>query len=218
GRGHAGGDAGCRRQRLGVDRQPGTRWRVRYPRRIVRLRSALRAGHVPQRRPRRTALGGGRSESGGRPGESDRAPMIIAGCSRRKAATASPVPALDLYQGGCIPALRARTLSQPELLARTWIISAEHGLLHAETLVLPYDRRMDPSRALALRSQVDSRLKADCRLRGTPGAVLVIAEPVYQLALTGLTRIAGHDRVRWISNPATGWASAEAVLDRWSQS
>lgn len=148
----------------------------------------------------------------------DGAPMVIAGCSRRKTATASPVPALDLYQGGCIPALRARAAGQPELRARTWIISAQHGLLHADALVLPYDRRMDPSRALALRSQVDHRLEADCQRRGTPRAVLVIAEPVYQLALTGLPRIVGRDRVHWINYPASGWAGAEAVLDYWSQS
>ena len=148
----------------------------------------------------------------------DTALMVIAGCSRRKTATASPVSALDLYQGGCIPALRARAACQPELRARTWIISAEHGLLHADALVLPYDRRMDPSRALALRSQVDHRLEADCQRHGTPRAVLVIAEPVYQLALTGLPRIVGRDRVHWINDPATGWAGAEAVLDYWSQS
>jgi hypothetical protein len=144
--------------------------------------------------------------------------MIIAGCSRRKKATTSPVSALDLYQGGCIPALRARTVGQPGLRARTWIISAEHGLLHAGTPVLAYDRRMDPGRALALRSQVDQRLWAECQHHGTPRWVLVIAEPVYQLALAGLPGIVGPDRVCWISNPATGWSRAAAVLDHWSQS
>ena len=147
----------------------------------------------------------------------DTAPMVIAGCSRRKTATTVPVPALDLYQGGCIPAMRARAASQPELRARMWIISAEHGLLHASTPVLPYDRRMDPSRALALRSQVDHRLEADCQRHGTPRAVLVIAEPVYQLALTGLPRLVSRD-VHWISDPVTGWAGAAAVLDYWSWS
>lgn len=148
----------------------------------------------------------------------DSAPMVIAGCSRRKMATASPVPALDLYQGGCIPALRARTACLPELRARTWIISAQYGLLHADSLVLPYDRRMDSARALALRSQVDHRLEADCQRYGIPRAVLVIAEPVYQLALTNLPSIVGRDRVRWINDPAARWPDAEAVLDHWSQS
>jgi hypothetical protein len=144
--------------------------------------------------------------------------MIIVGCSRRKTATTIPVPALELYQGGCIPALRARAARQPGLRARTWIISAEHGLLHADTALLPYDRHMDPGRALALRSQVDERLRAECRHHGTPRAVLVIAEPVYQLALAGLPGLVGRDRVRRISDPVTGWSAAAAVLDHWSQS
>jgi hypothetical protein len=148
---------------------------------------------------------------------SEAAPMVIAGCSRRKAATATPVPALELYQGGCIPALRARAAGQPWLRARTWIISAEHGLLHADTLLLPYDRRMDDGRALALQGQADQRLREECALRGIPRAVLVIAEPAYQLALAGLPRVVGGGRVRWISDPAAGWPGAAAVLDHWSQ-
>jgi hypothetical protein len=145
-------------------------------------------------------------------------PMVIAGCSRRKTTTSSPVPALDLYQGGCIPALRTYAARHPGLRARTWIISAEHGLLHADTPLLPYDRRMDPGRAQALRSQVDQRLQAECQRHGVPCAVLVIAGPLYQLALAGLPGIAGHDRVRWINDPATGWAGAAAVLDQWNWS
>ncbi len=77
----------------------------------------------------------------------DAAPMVIAGCSRRKLQTAVPVPALDLYQGGCIPALRARARETGWLRSRTWILSAEHGLVHANTPLLPYDRRMDGQRA-----------------------------------------------------------------------
>jgi hypothetical protein len=144
--------------------------------------------------------------------------MVIAGCSRRKSATYSPVPALELYQGGCIPALRAYTVSHPGLRARTWIISAEHGLLHADTPLLPYDRRMDPDRARALRGQVDQRLRAECGRHGVPGAVLVIAEPIYQLALAGLPAITSCDDVHWISDPAAGWARTAAVLDQWNWS
>jgi hypothetical protein len=143
--------------------------------------------------------------------------MVIAGCSRRKAATTEPVPALDLYQGGCIPALRAHAARQPGLRIRMWIISAEHGLLPADTPLLPYDRRMDPGRAVTLRAQVGQCLQAECHRHGSPREVLVVAEPMYQLALAGLPRILGHDRVHWISDPATGWAHAAAILDRWSR-
>jgi len=143
-------------------------------------------------------------------------PMVIAGCSRRKLVTASPVPALELYQGWCIPGLRARAAHRPALRARTWIISAEHGLIHADTPLLTYDRRMCPARALALRPEAEHRLREAFRRDGVPPAVVVIAGPAYQEILSGLPALAGAGRVHWFSTPVAGWASAEAILDRWS--
>jgi hypothetical protein len=151
-------------------------------------------------------------------GPANSEPVLIVGCSRRKTATTVPVPALDLYQGGCIPALRARIGAQPGLRARVWIISAEHGLLHASTPVLPYDRRMDHARAVALRGQVSKLLRSECLRGGVPREAMVIAEPVYQVALAGLPAILGHDRVTWISDPSAGWPQAEAILDGWTRS
>lgn len=142
-------------------------------------------------------------------------PIVIAGCSRRKTPASAPVPALDLYQGGCIPALRACAEAKPGLRRRIWILSAQHGLLHAETLVLPYDRRMDPARAARLCPAVRQCLQAECDRNGMPCEVLVIAEPVYQLALADLGALAGHDRVRWFSDPASDWRKAEAVIGTW---
>jgi hypothetical protein len=147
----------------------------------------------------------------------DADPMVIVGCSRRKAAATEPVPALDLYQGGCIPALRGCTDRHPGLRGRVWIISAEHGLLHADTLLLPYDRRMDPGRALILRAQVSQCLRSECLRNGTPREALVIAEPFYQLALADLPLIIGHDRVGWISDPQAGWLEAAAIIKHWSE-
>lgn len=143
------------------------------------------------------------------------APIVIAGCSRRKTPSIAPVSALELYQGGCIPALRAHVASQPGMRARVWIISAEHGLLHADTPLLPYDRRMDIARAHDLRSQVNRRLRSEFLLSGIPSRALVIAEPLYQQALSGLPAILGHDLVTWISDPSSGWPRAEAVLTSW---
>ncbi len=143
-------------------------------------------------------------------------PLVIASCSRRKTAATEPVPALDLYQGGCIPALRARVTGRPALRARVRIISAEHGLLHADTPVLPYDRRMDARRALALRAPVDEALQSEWLLNGRPREVLVIAGPLYMLALAGLYLVLGPVWVRWISDPGTGWPEATAILDDWS--
>jgi hypothetical protein len=141
--------------------------------------------------------------------------MVIAGCSRRKLQTAEPVPAIDLYQGGCIPALRARAQEISWLRSRTWILSAEHGLLHAGFSLLPYDRRMDSQRATWLRPAASQLLREEFRQRGVPREVLVIAEPQYQLALADLASLAGADRVRWVDDPAREWEKADAVISTW---
>jgi hypothetical protein len=142
-------------------------------------------------------------------------PMVIAGCSRRKLQTVAPVPALDLYQGGCIPALRARAQEIPWLRSRTWILSAEHGLLHAGDPLLPYDRRMDCQRAAQLRPAASRRLRGEFRQRGVPREVLVIAEPLYQLVLADLASLAGAGRVRWLDHPARDWEKASAIINTW---
>lgn len=142
--------------------------------------------------------------------------MIIANCSRRKLATATPVRALELYQGGCIPALRAYINARPGLRARVWIISAAHGLVHADTPLLPYDQRMDTRRAISLRPQVDHTLRLACERYGIPSQALVLAEPVYMLALGGLSSMPGDCRVHLIPAPAAGWPEAAAILDTWS--
>jgi hypothetical protein len=141
--------------------------------------------------------------------------MVIAGCSRRKLQTVVPVPALDLYQGGCIPALRALAQESSWLRSRTWIFSAEHGLLHADALLMPYDRRMDEQRAALLRTAACRHLREEFRQRGLPREVLVIAEPLYQLALADLVSLAGADRVRWVGDPVREWDQASAVISTW---
>jgi len=141
--------------------------------------------------------------------------MIIAGCSRRKLQTAVPVPALDLYQGSCIPALRTRAQEAGWLRSRTWILSAEHGLLHADAPLLPYDRRMDEQRAALLRPAACRRLRDEFTQHGVPREVLVLAEPLYQLALADLVSLAGAGRVRWVGDPAREWDQASAVISTW---
>ncbi len=142
-------------------------------------------------------------------------PMIIAGCSRRKLQTAVPVSALELYQGGCLPALRALAHKTGWLRSRTWILSAEYGLLHADAQLLPYDRRMDEQRAALLRPAACRCLREEFRQRGVPREVLVIAEPLYQLVLADLASLAGPDRVRWVDAPSCEWAKASAVISTW---
>jgi hypothetical protein len=138
--------------------------------------------------------------------------MVITGCSRRKASTPAPVPALDLYQGGSIPWLRARAGRDPQLRARVMILSAEHGLLRAGRLLLPYDRRLDPARARELAPEVTQVLAREWAGTGRPQEILVLAEPLYLIPLAAL--LATPCRVHWIADPYDTKA-AGVVLDRW---
>jgi len=138
--------------------------------------------------------------------------LVIAGCSRRKQASAVPVPALELYEGGCIPWLRARLGGCPQLRRRVRIVSAEHGLLEADSPLLPYDRLLDAGRARQLAAAVTAALARDWAGSGAPGEVLVIAEPLYLVPLAAL--LATPARVHWVPDPRDT-AQAARVLDQW---
>jgi len=138
--------------------------------------------------------------------------LVIAGCSRRKQARTIPVPALELYEGGSIPWLRARLGSCPRLRRRVRILSAEHGLLEADSPLLPYDRLLDAGRARQLAAAVTAALTRDWAVGGAPGEVLVIAEPLYLVPLAAL--LATQARVHWIPDPRDT-AQAARVLDQW---
>ena len=87
--------------------------------------------------------------------------LVIVGCSAEKTPTTQPLPALDLYDGGCVPPLRARLGHRPELRARVRFLSARHGLVTADTPLNTYDRPLDPARAANLRPQVWMDLMAE---------------------------------------------------------
>jgi hypothetical protein len=139
--------------------------------------------------------------------------IVIAGCSRRKTTTSRPLPALELYQGGCIPMLRARLGASPPHRARIRILSAPHGLITAETPLLTYDHALDPGMARALRPAVTAALHADAALSGAVREVLVVAEPLYLTLLTAL--LAAPTRIHWIDDVRHGWSQAAHVLDQW---
>ncbi|PZG44538.1 hypothetical protein C1I98_17030 [Spongiactinospora gelatinilytica] len=133
--------------------------------------------------------------------------LVIVGCSRRKRDTATPVPALDLYEGGCIPQLRRRIGHLPGLRRQVRILSAEHGLIDADQPLLPYDRVLTPGRACELRRSTGVVLAR----YGTPTGVLLIAEPPYQDIVREHLR---NVRVRLVNDPRD-WATASVVLDTW---
>lgn len=138
--------------------------------------------------------------------------LAIVGCSRRKLATSVPVAALDLYQGGCVPWLRSRLASAPHLRVRVRILSAQHGLLHADHPVLPYDRPLDPERAAEILPLVTDALAREWAVDGAPREVLVVAEPLYLVPLAAI--LATPAIVHWVPDPYDT-DTAGRVLRRW---
>jgi hypothetical protein len=144
--------------------------------------------------------------------------LVIVGCSAEKTATHEPLPALELYDGGCIPPLRARLGHQPRLRARVRFLSAQHGLVTADTPLHTYDRPLDPARAADLRPRVWARLRTELAglpETGTPTDILVMAEPLYLVLIADLLAAPERPRVHWIPDHAHGWPHAAAVLDSW---
>lgn len=141
--------------------------------------------------------------------------LVIVGCSAEKTATQQPLPALELYDGGCVPPLRARLGHQPRLRAHVRFLSAQHGLVTADTPLSTYDRPLDPARATELRPRVWGRLRAELLETGMPTDILVVAEPLYLVLIADLLAAPERPRVHWIPDHAHGWPHAAAILDHW---
>ncbi|MFJ1707148.1 hypothetical protein [Kitasatospora sp. NPDC088346] len=140
--------------------------------------------------------------------------LLIAGCSRRKAEEPRPVPALERYTGGIAPQLLARFAGHPPARGRIRFLSAEHGLVHADDPLAPYDRRLTRERAVQLRPIVAAQLRHDFAATGTPRRVLLVLEPDYLIPLADLLALPERPVVQWVSDPR-GWPQAAAVLDEW---
>ena len=141
--------------------------------------------------------------------------LVIVGCSAEKAPAPGPHRALELYDGGCVPALRSRLGHDPRLRSRVRFLSAEHGLVTADTPLRPYDRPLDPARAVDLRPSVGAGIADEMRADGVPAEVLVVAEPLYMVLLADLLALPERPRVHWVADHAHGWPQARAVLDQW---
>ncbi|WP_040589440.1 DUF6884 domain-containing protein [Sciscionella marina] len=138
--------------------------------------------------------------------------LIVAGCSRRKKPAPAPIPALDLYEGGCIPGLRDRLGDNVQLRQRIRIVSALYGLLHADSPIMPYDRRLtDVADADVLRQRVAPHLDGEL---AAVTHVLAVVEPLYLLALEPVVQRLDSIRLYWIAAPRD-WQRAATVLDTW---
>ncbi|PXY16646.1 DUF6884 domain-containing protein [Prauserella flavalba] len=143
--------------------------------------------------------------------------LIILNCSRSKLVTSSPIPALELYQGGCIPHARAHFANNPVLRARIRILSAAHGLLRPDDPISTYDRRLR-TRADALRlheQTVSGQLEAELADTRALRHLLIIVEPLYLLALQHV--FDRPDRLEHLAVVTTpwGWQDGLEHLRRW---
>ena len=140
--------------------------------------------------------------------------LVIVGCSSRKTSSSTPIPALDLYQGGVVVPLRARIGRDARARARVRVLSGEHGIINADAPLLPYDRQLSIDRARALRGQVAASLRLEMARDGVPNEVLLVVEPLYLVLVADLLAQPSV-RVYWLPEPATDWPRAAAILDGW---
>jgi hypothetical protein len=141
--------------------------------------------------------------------------LVIAGCTNRKLVTTQPVPAFELYQGNCIPQLRARLGPHSSSRNRVRFLSARHGLVRADTPLLPYDQRLTGEQARRLRPEVTATLEQEFVTGGVPEEILLLLEPSYLVPLADLLAHPSRPLLRWIPDPSSGWEQAVAILDCW---
>lgn len=140
--------------------------------------------------------------------------VIVAGCTRRKMATAVPVPALELYEGGCLPQLRRRVGEHVDRRRQVFILSAKHGLVSSDQALLPYDLPLTYDRAEELRPVVMQTLLDRFEAGGPPAEMLLILEPLYLVPLADLLAMPTRPCLRWVPD-GRKWHEAAAVLDDW---
>jgi hypothetical protein len=143
--------------------------------------------------------------------------LIIVNCSRSKLITSSAVPALELYQGGCVPQVREHFAGDAARRSRIRILSAAHGLLRPGDPVSTYDRRLRSNAEAIQLHQRTVGHQIDAEFAVSPGVrhLLVIVEPLYLLALR---RVFDHlDRLAAVSllPDARAWSEGLVVLRQW---
>jgi hypothetical protein len=109
--------------------------------------------------------------------------LLVQSCSGSKNRTTGAVPALDLYDGYFFKIIHKARREMDALPVDIRILSAEHGLLHPETQIEPYDRRMTSERAAELREPVVDELAA---IATDYTRVVIVGGAPYRMATEGI--------------------------------
>lgn len=143
--------------------------------------------------------------------------LIILNCSRTKLVTSTPIPALELYQGACVPQARDHFAADPARRDRIRILSGAYGLLRPDDLIGTYDRQLKTSADAGRLHEQTVSAQLDAELAETPALrqLLIIVEPLYLLALQRVfDRLGRVEHMAIISNP-WAWADGLEHLRRW---
>jgi hypothetical protein len=109
--------------------------------------------------------------------------LLILACSARKKPSGATVPAWDLYDGVAFRVVKGiqRQEQLPEEVD-IQILSAEHGLIPTIYRIASYERKMTPTRAMQLQSQVVGSLKEKLS-SGDYQEVFIFAGNIYLAAM-----------------------------------
>jgi cytoplasmic iron level regulating protein YaaA (DUF328/UPF0246 family) len=131
--------------------------------------------------------------------------LLVQSCSASKQQCSTPIPAIDLYTGyfyRIINKSKREDAFRDDINLR--ILSAEYGLIHPDTEIACYDRRMTAERAAALRESILDDLVDTVREHGITH-VVVNAGATYRKALNGVeTRLGDDVSVSFITGSGNG--------------
>ena len=140
---------------------------------------------------------------------------VLIGCSDRKKPLGGLLPALDLYEGNCIPELRARLGVGSRYRSKVFVLSGLHGLLSADEMIESYDHRLSLEEGIAKRSYVGRILEEKVIAVLHPSEVIVLAEPPYFAMISNILVHASRPLIHWFPCPKAQWGEAADILDKW---
>jgi hypothetical protein len=125
------------------------------------------------------------------------------------------MPALDLYQGGGIPEIRAYIGNLVAMRQRTFILSARYGLLGADDLIESYDAVLTLTDVLRMRASVWAEIQRRILTPHRPSMIFVLAEPLYFALAADLLEGASTAQIIWEPDIHNGLERMIAKLDIW---
>ncbi len=139
---------------------------------------------------------------------------LIVGCSRTKVSSSQPLAAIELYDGPAFRVVRRYLGQAPKAVKNVdiFVLSAEFGLISAETKISSYDRLMNAARAAELRPSVLEAVRAQICPQNYTEVFLSMGK-TYVQAMEGVDALLGDGIRVIISDSASGQKLTE--LQRW---